>query len=121
MDPKLKRVKKEIQERESILKLNIRTPFSQRVHIQIGAKGRREILPFHSQNCPLADNCPLAELVPVHLRAGPLHSIVKGMVGRERGSGGGQLASEILLVMGIAAVVWAKPTTIKVMALQLAS
>lgn len=115
MDPKLKRVKKEIQERESILKLNIRTPFSQRVHIQIGAKGRREILPFHSQNCPLA------ELVPVHLRAGPLHSIVKGMVGRERGSGGGQLASEILLVMGIAAVVWAKPTTIKVMALQLAS
>lgn len=23
--------------------------------IQIGAKGRSEILPFHSQNCPLAD------------------------------------------------------------------
>ena len=110
MDPKLKRVKKEIQERDSILKLNIRTPFSQGVHIQIGAKGRSEILPFHSHKCPLADKAAGAS----YLRAGPLPSVVKGMAGRAR-------ESEILLVMGIAAVIWAKPSTAKATALQLAS
>lgn len=61
MDPKLKRVRKEIQEREYILKLNIRTPFSQTEHIQTGAKGRNDILPFHPQNCSLTNKIDSAQ------------------------------------------------------------
>lgn len=62
MDPKVKRVKKEIQERDSILKLNQRTPFSQSVHIQTGAEGGSDVLLFHSQTAPSQTK----ELVPTH-------------------------------------------------------
>lgn len=98
VDPKLKRVKKEIQDREYILKLNIRTPFSQSIHIQIGAKGRNNVLPFHPQNRRLANKIDSAQSFK---KGNSLHSIVKGMVGqRKRKVMGEQLAFEIPWVMG---------------------
>lgn len=89
MDPKLKRVKKEIQERECILKLNIRTPFSQTEHIQTGAKGRNDILPFHPPDYSITNKIDSARSSK---KGNSLHSIVKGMVGqRERKVVGEQL------------------------------
>lgn len=43
MDPKLKGAKEGILDRKYILKLNIKTPFSQSVHIQTVTKGRKGI------------------------------------------------------------------------------
>ena len=115
MDPKLKGVKKEILDREYILKLNIRTPFSESVHIRIVTKGRKDIFPFLPQNCSLTNKTGGAQPA---MKGNSRHSIIKGMVGqRERKAAGEQIAFE----MGLKAVIWANPITAKVMTLQLPS
>lgn len=111
MDPKLKGVKKKIQEREYTLKINIRAPFSQSTYIQIGTKGRNDIFSFHPQNCPLTNKIECGQL---SRKGNSLHSIVKGMVGqRERKVVGEPLAFEIPWVMGIKAIIWGKPMIAK--------
>jgi hypothetical protein len=44
--PKVRKVKKEIQEKLYVLKLNVRTPISQNVPLQVAAKGRNYIFPL---------------------------------------------------------------------------
>lgn len=52
MDPKLKGVKKEIQEREYILKVN-NSVQPECTHPNRYTKGRNNTFSFHPQNCPL--------------------------------------------------------------------
>ena len=77
MDPKLKSQERNPEERMHF-ETKHKTPFSPSVHIQRSAKGRKDILPVHSQNCPLMNKIDSAHSSK---KGNSLHSIVKGMVG----------------------------------------